>query len=447
MYSIGRWQKLGWAVFLLGALLQMWLWSRSWIPLPAAGSAEALGTGSAQACGVAKFMDHESFLRDQVELMDPGLELAEEGRLRPFPKRTSGGGILPGSLLQILIGLPLFIWRDYRAASLLLGALHLLAGWLLFRLARELAGLRFAAIFLVVCWLSPWRLYHSGFLWEPAYVFLPAVLHLWSSWRLWSRSAWGPSLVLGLLISATPQLHKSAAVLALITAGLWLWGRLRLNWIGFGTGLGLGALTLIPTVIAMSRQALPASGGDGGALGQGLLSVYPMLKGLAYWFRIGSLDIGRRLRQTSFWAGDSEPLGFGELLTLGVSALTWLSVLLALWAGWRFLRQASPTRPAEQFLQSYARVALVCALVAVGLSPATVQGWHLLIILPAAAISLAVWLEEGLRRSRPGTRTLLWGLISLQLVLVVLLGLGHPMYEKAQPGDCLPRPRVAELRP
>ena len=33
---------------------------------------------------------------------------------------------------------------------------------------RQAVGTKHAAVFLLVYWLSPWRLYHSGFVWEPS---------------------------------------------------------------------------------------------------------------------------------------------------------------------------------------------------------------------------------------------------------------------------------------
>ena len=130
----------------------------------------------------------------------------------------SGGGHVPGSLLPLLIAGPLEAWSDYRAPALLIGLGHLAAvGVLSACLGRALGG-AFLAAYLAAYWLSPWRLYHAGFLWEPAYVFLPAALHLASTWRLRAGPHPGWSLVLTATLMLTLQLHASFVVLIVLTA-------------------------------------------------------------------------------------------------------------------------------------------------------------------------------------------------------------------------------------
>jgi len=65
---------------------------------------------------------------DQFVLFDLGLDYLEEGALSAVGKGMSGGGFIPGSLLQLLIGLPFSIWLDYRSPLVLVGLFHLAAG-------------------------------------------------------------------------------------------------------------------------------------------------------------------------------------------------------------------------------------------------------------------------------------------------------------------------------
>ena len=90
-------------------------------------------------------------------------------------------------------------------------------------------------------WLSPWRLYHAGFLWEPGMMFLPAAIHLGSCWLL--RPSDGPaslakesktetvrlaaSIALGIVLVGSLQIHASFVVLVAATLGLAATRRIR----------------------------------------------------------------------------------------------------------------------------------------------------------------------------------------------------------------------------
>ena len=182
-----------------GAALQVLLWSRQWI------------------------------YGDQYALLLSGIGILETGDLPPFAKTMSGGGRVPGALLPLLVAAPLQVWADYRAPGLLIGLSHVAAAAVLAVCIGRALGARFLAAYLAVYWLSPWRLYHAGFIWEPAYVFLPAALHLASAYHLRERPHAGWSLLHAANLTLALQLHGSFLVLALLTAGLAAVRRIRLD--------------------------------------------------------------------------------------------------------------------------------------------------------------------------------------------------------------------------
>ena len=120
---------------------------------------------------------HQWIYGDQYALLTPAVQYLETGELVPFSKMMSGGGRIPGTLLQRMIAAPLRAWADFRAPSVAMGLSQLVAVAMLMLVVGAAHGRRFAAFFVAVYWLSPWRLYHSGFLWEPGFVLLPAALH------------------------------------------------------------------------------------------------------------------------------------------------------------------------------------------------------------------------------------------------------------------------------
>ena len=300
-------------VLLGGTVLQAVLWSRQWI------------------------------YGDQYALFLAGLDLLETGRLPPVAKYMSGGGHIPGSLLPLLIAGPLEAWTDYRAPALLIGVGHLAAAGVLAATVGRALGISFLAAYLAAYWLSPWRLYHAGFVWEPAYVFLPAALHLACAWRLRAGPHFGWSLLLAATLTATLQLHASFVVLVVLTALLALQGAIRVDCRGAFAGVASGALTLIPTAQAWLAGTLPRMApGETEEFSRVAIGGLNALKALAYCLRLGAPDIGRRLRESSFAdvaimeSGVRTGLASG-LLTVLV-ALSTLSVLVALLASRDYFR-------------------------------------------------------------------------------------------------------------
>ncbi len=367
----------------------------------------------------------------------------------------SGGGLIPGCFLQLLVAAPLALWFDYRSPALLIGLFHLAAGILLWRLVAAAGGRKLAAIYLAVYWLSPWRLYHSGFLWEPNYVLLPAALHLWSAWRLrpapaGTRGAAGralaPSLVLGAVLVLSPQIHASGMALLLLTA-LLVWRRLlRPRWAGLAAGGAAGLLPLVPAAIGALQAPLPPLGG-GSLSDLGLVRLAPLARPILYWLRLPSPDLGRRLRQTVFWPAGDAPLSPADWALEALQAASVLAVVPVLAAtAWLLTRRASAGGSAGG-LGRYALLALAALVLAAALAPETLQGWHCLVMLHAACLPVALWIAHVFARPLRGRRgDRLWraaivAFLLLRLPVAVAVGIGHPMYRR--PADPASRARVA----
>ncbi len=316
-------------VLLGGTLLQALLWSRQWI------------------------------YGDQYALFLSGLDLLETGRLPPVAKYMSGGGHIPGSLLPLLIAGPLEAWTDYRAPVLLIGACHLAAAGVLAATVGRALGISFLAAYLAAYWLSPWRLYHAGFVWEPAYVFLPAALHLACAWRLRAGPHFGWSLLLAATLTATLQVHASFVVLVALTALLALRRAIRIDWRGALAGVASGALTLIPTAQAWLAGSLPRmTPGETEEFSRVAVGGLNALKALAYWLRMGAPDIGRRLRESSF--ADAEIIESDVRMGLAAGVLTMLvalstvSVIVALLASRDYFRGGPALRAGRAWLAGWA---------------------------------------------------------------------------------------------
>lgn len=422
---------LGWitvGIVLVGLLIQLWLESHAWIG------------------------------GDQVALLRLGRDFVTTGVLHPVAKSMSGGGAIPGSLLQILIGAPLAIWSDYRAPSITLLIFDLAAVILIYRVGKESLGSRFALLLVALYWLSPWRTYHSGFVWEPSFLFLPAALHFWSCWRLRNRAEILPSIVLAACMLFALQIHGSFLVLVLSTLYLLLRRTIRIHPLGALLGVLVGGITLIPTLLAYLNGTLPSSLPREGYVGYGLVHVAPVLKGALYWFRLGALDIGDPLKQTVFlddaWIS-SHPAG--HLAAIGVRVLQLLLIVtigLSLWASWWLARGKEPLSggdsapSARGWLRSYAASGFVALVLSAALAPFTLQGWHVIVALHAASIPAALWGSTHWSRITGRFRIPAILLIILQIAVIVTIGLGNAIFRRdATPRELYQNGNFEQLRP
>jgi hypothetical protein len=414
------------AVLLLGVAIQVWLAARSWIG------------------------------GDQVTLLRLGRDFIATHSLYPVAKSMSGGGSIPGSLLQILIGVPLIFWSDYHAPLVTIGLFDLLAAVLIYRVGVASLGRRFGLILLALYWLSPWRTYHSGFLWEPSFIFLPAALQFFACWKLRDRATFFPSLLLALSIVTALQIHGSFMVLALSTLVLLLRGKIRLHIAGAICGALLGGASLYPTLAAWIGGTLPSSLPSQGFIGYGLVKVFPLFKGLLYWFRLGSLDIGDPLKQTVFlddtWIA-AHP--YGRAAAIGVHVLQGLlivTIILSIWATWWYARRSKRSEPASvparAWLRSYVMSVVIALVASAALAPFTLQGWHVIVALHAAVIPAALWVED---HRQLVTRRLAWAPVAvllLQIIVIVTIGLGNDIFRRDHlPHELGERNNLELLRP
>ena len=118
---------------------------------------------------------------DQLNLLARGWLLEARGIWISYGNPMSTGGKAPGGITSLLVALPLFLWQDHRAASALVLLFHVLA-WLILdgTLKRVLTPYE-RVLLALLYWLNPWQLYFASFLWNPNYLYLFGVLHLWSA--------------------------------------------------------------------------------------------------------------------------------------------------------------------------------------------------------------------------------------------------------------------------
>jgi hypothetical protein len=364
--------------------------------------------------------------------------LFTHGEWVQFGMTTSANGKEPGGLISLLAGLPLLLWRDYRAPALLILVSHVLAYLLLDRTLRGILSARERLLFCVLYWLNPWRLYNSAYLWPANWLFIFGAVHLWTVYRQRREPSFWLSLLHALALAALVQVHASFFMLVLASIMLVLRGWFRPNWVAVALGAGVSALAFIPWVEAVVANPALMPGSKGFPF-RGLILVQPFLRGIAHWVQYASLSFTGDMTSCDFttvlgredrWLGPS--LKISTIAIGGVSAVP--SFLAAAWM-WRRNRRRWRLPPAgfsdRTWLHSYVVWTFAAAACSFAISPTTVMSWQGFSVLHAAVLPLVFWVAVLLRsRKRALARRLarLW--VAVLMVLLVCMAVAAPRYRR-----------------
>jgi hypothetical protein len=374
---------------------------------------------------------------DQLNMLARGW-LYTHGEWIQFGLTTSANGKEPGGLISLLAGLPLLLWRDYRAPALLILVSHVVAYLLLDRTLRRILSARERLLFCVLYWLNPWRLYNSAYLWPANWLFLFGAVHLWTAYRQRREPSFWLSLLHVLSLGALVQVHASFFVLVLASVLLVLRGWFRPSWTAVAVGAGVSALALVPWVEAVVANPALMPGGKG-FLFRGLILVQPFLRGIASWLRYASLSFGGEMTHFDFSSlVGSEDRWLGPLLGIAATGIGAVSVVPScLAAAWMWRRNRRRWRlPAggcsdRTWLHGYVVGTFAAAAFSFAISPTTVMSWQGFSVLHAAVLPLVFWVAILLRsRRRARVRRLVHAWVGALVVLLACMSVAAPMYRR-----------------
>jgi hypothetical protein len=247
-------------------------------------------------------------------------------------------------------------------------------------------------------------------------------------------------MLIVLIIGTALQLHASFLILAIASILLWWRGYIRVHWPGFVCGCAIFLASLVPWFLVAMRhpEIVPV---QEGFLGRGLVTLYPLAKGVFYWLRYPVMSFARRPTTFDF----TPALGAGldallaplyQVVARFIAPLTVVFAIIAnVWV-WRrrprlrFARFPDPGSSREWVL-GYVRWTAVAAVIAFSLSPSTITMWQGFIVMHAAVLPMVFWMQALWRTSWSG-RVRVAAVVHAVVLVFLLLGMcvASPMYRR-----------------
>ena len=347
---------------------------------------------------------------DHTQILSKVHKLIVTGEWTHYGNRSTGAGYVPGTFLTAMAAGPMKLWYSPYAAMLLILLTQLICTIMFFTPIEKIFGRVSASVFLILFWLSPWRVEQIE-LYNPAYLFLFSGIHFFTCYKLTQKPSFWMSALHVLAIGLCAQVHFSFAILGATSLLLLLFRMVHVNWLGVLAGAGMVAFTLIPYFLSLSSQTsegIQIQASQGFIPGKNLVLIYPVIKAVLYWLRYGSTYFARHIfTEVNFlWISNDIlrsimsavfhflkwPLGIGTLL---------FSILIQ----WKFLKQVLQQNPFQRKIDRkilnekdwvfhYAFYLFLGMLVAAGLSPVEFNHWHLMLCFPTSAMLVSVGLAK-----------------------------------------------------
>lgn len=380
------------------------------------------------------------FNGDQFNMLARGWSLAFAGEWLQYGMPTSAGGVSPGGLQSLLAGLPLMVWADGRAATLVVWVLGVTGYLLLDRAFGPALGPQGRLLFALFYWLNPWRMHFTSMLWNSSYMFFFGGVHALCAVRMRRARRFWPSLVMVLCVGLGLELHTAALALAFASVLLWWRGVIKVSWWGVAAGSLLVIASIVPWMVTVAARPELLPGGGGFPL-RNLVLVQPLLRGLVYLLRYSSLALPGRVLQLDLAPDTGADDGVSFALRVLLVALGWVTVLLPVLAYRRFLRAPRvmwrcqpPAVGHRQWLRRYAFWTLAGAVFAFAVSPTSVMFWQGFPVVHVAVLPVVFFLQALLRSGRLVVgRRLAVAVVAAVLAVNLLIAWASPMFRPPGP--------------
>ena len=346
---------------------------------------------------------------DQLQMALKGFHAYFNDEYLPFGNEASSMGNVPGMLSSWLIGFPLKIYAGIESVIALQLIIRLLAVFIFANALAQIFGRVIVVLGTFLFALSPWYMYMT-MLYNPAYIHFGSAIVFNALVRLRVErnnpvSSGGgrimSSMFVILGIGFILQLHYSWTVIAAICFFMWLRRDIKVSYTGLTLGFAIFGASMVPYVQEIMVNPTLLSPRDDYAvdryIGYGFTHVYPILKGILYWLRFGSLMVTNKAITTNEQFG--EPDGIWEFLSWGwigiASVIGVASVLFSAYGNYfvitRFRSSASSER--LHFVRGMTISCLFAVIVAAGASPVVLNFWQISAIMPFALMPVLAFIS------------------------------------------------------
>ncbi len=346
---------------------------------------------------------------DNTQLMDKAVKLVQTNQWTNFGNRATKVGSIPGSFLTAVTGIPMKIYFSPYSAMAIIFIFHFISYFLLRRIGF-LIHEGFPVLLLgLFFWLNPWRIEQSE-MYNPAYLFLFSTVHLYTALKMKHKNFWLTFFHV-VMIGLCFQTHFSFIILAIISLGLFLTKQIKISWRGLTAGSGLIILSLIPYLVDRFsntgvEQNIDLTKSDA-FIGRNFVLVYPVIKSLIYFFRMGSVYFGRHIfSEIQFDWITSEILR--SIVSNIFHVLKWILAAASLifsfkvigdflkkhpWREKFRLKQNLDENFEHRFLNYFA-VMFVAVFIAASLSPVEFNHWHFILCFPAISLFMVFAIQK-----------------------------------------------------
>lgn len=351
---------------------------------------------------------------DHMQILDKAVRVIDSAEWTHYGNRGTKVGNIPGSFLTAAAAWPMQIYFSPYSVMTVIFLFHVLAFIFLYRVGMSFLTSSLLLPLSILFWLNPWRVEQSE-LYNPAYIFLFSVLHLWTSSKMKERNFWATFchvLTIGFLL----QVHFSVLVLAICSLVLWIRKDIKVHWGAVALASSVVFISLIPyfeQVRIQQELQVDLNKESDTFIGRNFLYVYPVVKGVLYWFRYGSTYFGRHIfTEIEFsWVAH---LGLRSALDLLFHSLKWIFAGVTLFYSLKWqsqkLLQTWKHRKEAKFFWIYFLILFVSTVMATGLSPVEFNHWHLIVTFPAVSMAMSLILNEKMQGFSEKKKALVWGL-------------------------------------
>lgn len=330
---------------------------------------------------------------DNLQLMDKVQQIKATGQWVHHGNLATKMGALPGSFSTAVTALPMMVWYSPYAACAVILLFHLIGYFLLRSVALKINSDFNPVILAILFWLNPWRVEQSE-LYNPGYLFLFSGVNLYSLYLMHEKKSFWGSFWLFVGLGFCFQVHFSVLILGLSFLYLFLIKKIKVNYLGFAAGFIIIALSLVPWLLQSlaTKQTVLQTTSDT-FLGKNLILVYPVIKAIIYFFRMGSTYFGRHIfSEINFnWIAIDGlrfvVYSFFHILKWVVAATTLVLSFRFFYSEFKFYKKEFKQRP---FIDHYLVSIFLGVIGAASLSPVEFNHWHFVLCLPAIIFYIAL---------------------------------------------------------